>query len=78
MKRILIYLMLPLFILCMNCAACSKGEEGERKKSRIEKMGEETGHSIARSLKAPVNKARDVKDMEEERAEEIDEYLEEK
>jgi aspartate oxidase len=78
MKRILLYFIFPLIILCMNCVACSKGEEGERKKGRIEEMAEETGHSIARSLKAPVNKARDVKDMEEERADEIDEYLEEK
>jgi hypothetical protein len=78
MKGKLIFFLIPLIILGINCAACSKVEEGERKKGKIEEMAEETGHSIARSLKAPVNKARDVKDMEEERAEDIDEYLEDK
>ena len=40
MKKIMIYSIIVLIILCIHFSACSKGEDDEKEKGAIEKMTE--------------------------------------
>jgi hypothetical protein len=77
MKRIVTYLAIALFLSCTISFACSKKEDVESEKGKIEKMTDRTADVIVEKIKTPIERARSVKDMEEKRMKGIDETLKE-
>jgi len=73
MKRIVTYLAIALFLSCTIFFACSKKEDVESEKGKIEKMTDRTADVIVEKIKTPIERARSVKDMEEKRMRGIDE-----
>ena len=64
-----------LLILCFCFSACSRGEDDEKEKGAIEKMTDQVAEDIVKKIQTPIDKARNAKDLEEERAEKIDERI---
>jgi len=77
MKKIVTYLAIALFLSCAIFFACSKKEDVESEKGKIEKMTDRAADVIVEKIKTPIERARSVKDMEEERMRGIDETLKE-
>jgi len=77
MKKILIYPAIALFLLSIIFLACSKGEDVESEKGKIERMTDHTADIIVEKIRTPIEKARSVRDMEEDRMRGIDETLKE-
>ena len=77
MKKIMTYLAIALFLSCTFFFACSKNEDVEPEKGKIEKMTDHAAEVIVEKIKTPIERARSVKDMEKERVKGIDETLKE-
>ena len=77
MKRIVTYLAITLFFSCTVFFACSRNEDVEPEKGKIEKMTDHAADVIVEKIKTPIDRARSVKDMEKERVRGIDETLKE-
>ena len=77
MKKILIYSTIALALFCIPFSACSKGEDDEKEKRAIEKMTEQAAEDIVNRIQTPIDKARDAKEREEERARKIDDMAKE-
>ena len=77
MKKMLIYPAIALFLLSIIFLACSKGEDVESEKGKIERMTDHTADVIVEKIRTPIEKARSVRDMEEDRMRGIDETLKE-
>ena len=77
MKKIVTYLAIALFLSCTIFFACSKDVESEKGKGEIEKMTDHTADVIVEKIRTPIEKARSVKGMEEDRMRGIDETLKE-
>jgi len=58
--------------------ACSKKEEAEPEKGDIEKMTDEAADVIVNKIRTPMDRARSVKELEEDRAKAMDEAINEK
>jgi hypothetical protein len=67
-----------LVLLCFICCGCSRVKDEEQKKGSIEKFTEKTGQDAAEAIKKPINKARDVDRMAQERLENLDQQNTEK
>lgn len=68
---------IALFLSCTIFFACSKNEDGEPEKGKIEKMTDHAADVIVEKIKTPIDRARSAKEMEIERARGIDEALKE-
>ena len=77
MKKMLIYPTIALFLLSIIFLACSKGEDVESEKGKIERMTDHTADVIVEKIRTPIEKARSVRDMEEDSMRGIDETLKE-
>ncbi len=77
MKKMLIYPAITLFLLSIIFLACSKGEDVESEKGKIERMTDHTAAVIVEKIRTPIEKARSVRDKEEDRMRGIDETLKE-
>ena len=77
MKSIVTYLAIALFFSCTVFFACSRNEDVEPEKGKIEKMTDHAADVIVEKIKTPIDRARSVKDMEKERVRGIDETLKE-
>ena len=77
MKKIVIYLAIALFLSCTILFACSRNEDVEPEKGKIEKMTDHAADVIVEKIKTPIERARSAKDMEKERMRGIDETLKE-
>jgi hypothetical protein len=75
MKRLLMYLAMALVVFSVGFAACSKKEEGEPEKGRIEKMTDEVAHTAVKKIRTPMDQARSARAKEEDRARAMDEAL---
>ena len=73
MKRLLIYSALVLLIFCTSLSACSKEEEGEPERGKIEKMTDEAADAIVTRIKTPINRAKATKEAEDARVRALDE-----
>jgi hypothetical protein len=73
MKKLLIYSVMVLFIFCMGLSACSKKEEGEPEKGKIEKMTDDAADAIVTRIKTPINRAKATKEAEDARVRALDE-----
>ena len=67
MKNLFMYLAVVLSVLCIGFSACSKGEEVESEKGKIEKITDQIAEDAVQGIKAPINKARAVQDIAEKR-----------
>ena len=72
MKNLFMYLAVVLSVLCIGFSACSKGEEVESEKGKIEKITDQIAEDAVQGIKAPINKARAVQDMAEKRVKGLD------
>ena len=69
MKKIVTYLAIAMFF------SCSKKEDKEPKKGRIDKMTDHAAEVIVEKIKTHIDRARSVKEQEKERMKGIDESL---
>lgn len=77
MKKILIFPILVLFLFCGTFFACSKNGDEESKKGRIEKMTDKAAKEIVDHIRTPIERARSVKNIEEDRQNAVEKNLEE-
>jgi hypothetical protein len=77
MKGLMIYpaIALTVFVLCFS--ACSKGKDAEPAKGKIEKMTDQAAEAAMEKIRTPLDKARAVQKMGEERMKAADESMEE-
>ena len=72
MKKLCIYFFMIVSVLCIGFSACSKGEDVESEKGKIEKITDQIAEDAVQGIKAPINKARAVQDMAEKRVKGLD------
>ena len=79
MKKMMTYCVLALLLGGAGLLACSnnKEAEAEAEKGRIEKMTDKAAKKIVNRIRTPINKARSVKDQQEDRLDNMDESLKE-
>jgi hypothetical protein len=79
MKKMMTYCVFALFLGGSGLLACSnnKEAEAEAEKGRIEKMTDKAAKKIVNRIRTPINKARAVKDQQEDRLNDMDESLKE-
>jgi hypothetical protein len=77
MKKILLYPAIVLFFFCATFFACSNKGDEESKKGRIEKMTDKAAKDIVDHIRTPIEKARSVKNIEEDRQNAVEENLKE-
>ena len=77
MKKILLYPAIVLFLFCGTFFACSNNGDEESKKGRIEKMTDKVAKDIVDHIQTPIEKARSVKNIEEDRQNAVEENLKE-
>jgi hypothetical protein len=75
MKKVLLYPVIALFLFCIIFFACSNNGDVESKKGRIEKMTDKAAKEIVDHIRTPIEKARSVKKMEEDRQNAVEENL---
>ena len=64
-------------LLFFQVSACSKDKDDEKEKGAIEKMTEKTAQDIVNKIQTPIDRAKDAKETEEDRAKKMDEMLKE-
>ena len=72
MKKLLLPAVLLVCFLSCICSGCSRAKDGDQEKSSIEKFTEKTGRDAAEALKQPVNKAKDIDKMAQERVKDLE------
>jgi hypothetical protein len=77
MKKMMTYCVLALFLSGTGLLACSNNKEAESEKGRIEKMTDKAAKKMVNRIRTPINKARSVKDRQEDRLKDMDESLKE-
>ena len=77
MKKILLYPAIVLILYCGTFFSCSKNGDEESKKGRIEKMTDKAAKEIVDHIRTPIEKARSVKNIEEDRQSAVEENLKE-
>ena len=77
MKKILLFPILGLSLICGTFFACSKNGDEESKKGRIEKMTDKAAKEIVDHIRTPIERARSVKNIEEDRQNTVEKKLEE-
>ncbi|MGD9240976.1 MAG: hypothetical protein PVG69_13175 [Desulfobacterales bacterium] len=79
MKKMMIYCVFALLFGGVVLLACSnnKEAEAESEKGRIEKMTDKAAKKMVNRIRTPINKARSVKDRQEDRLNDMDESLKE-
>ena len=77
MKKVLLYPVIVMFLFCAVFFACSNKGDVESKKGKIEKMTDKVAKEIVDHIRTPIEKARSVKNMEEDRQNAIEENLKE-
>ena len=77
MKRLLLCVFLGLSILSLCLCACSKKEEAKQEKGKIEQMTDEAAEVIVTKIRTPMDRARSVKEQEIDRAQAMDDAIDE-
>jgi hypothetical protein len=78
MKSLVTYLSIASVVFCITFSACSKKEEVEPEKGKIEKMTDKAADAIVKKIRTPINQARSAKELEDERVKAFDEALKDK
>lgn len=77
MKRLLMYFAIALLVFSINFFGCSRDENVEPTKGRIEEITERAADVAVKKIRTPIEKARSVRDMGETRMRSVDETLKE-
>lgn len=77
MKRLLAHVILGVSIFSLCFPACSKKEEAKQEKGKIEQMTDEAAEVIVTKIRTPMDRARSVKEQEVDRAQAMDEAIDE-
>ena len=79
MKKMMTYCVFAVFLSGAALLACSnnKEAESESEKGTIEKMTDKAAKEMVNRIRTPINKARSVKDRQEDRLNDMDESLKE-
>ena len=72
MKKLFMVTFSVLAVFCMGFCACSKGEDAEPEKGKIERITDQVAADAVQGIKAPINKARAVQDMANKRVRALD------
>lgn len=77
MKKIMIYCVFALLFGGVLLLACSNNEETESEIGPIEKITGKAAEEMVNRIRTPINKARSVKDRQEDRINDMNESLKE-
>jgi hypothetical protein len=77
MTKKLLYFTIALLFAGMSLWACSSDMEGESEKGAIRQMTDQVAKDLVHQIRSPINKARAVKDREEERLKDQEDTAEE-
>jgi hypothetical protein len=77
MTKMLLYSVMVLFLGSVTIIACSDNKETESEKGTIEKMTDKAAKEMVNKIRTPIDKARSVKNQQEDRLNEIDETVKE-
>ncbi len=72
MKKLSMYIFSGLVVFWIGFSACSRGEDVETDKGKIEKFTDQVADDAVQGIKAPLNKARAVQDMADKRVQALD------
>ncbi len=75
MTKMLLYSVMVLFLGSVTIIACSDNKETESEKGTIEKMTDKAAKEMVNKIRAPIDKARSVKNQQEDRLNEIDKIV---
>ena len=64
--------LLLLVVLCFICSACSGGKNADSEKGSIEQLTEQVGKDAADGIKKPINKARKIDELAQERVDRME------
>lgn len=78
MKKIIICCVFVLLFGGVVLLACSNNNEAELEKGTIEKITDKTAKEMVNRIRTPIEKARSVKDQQEDRWKDMDESVKEK
>jgi hypothetical protein len=59
-------------MLCFFCSACSGGKNADSEKSKTEQLAEQVGKAAADGIKKPINKARKIDELAQERVDRME------
>ena len=77
MTKKLLYYTLALLFAGMSLWACSNNTGGEPEKGAIKQMTDQVAKDLAHQIRSPINKARAVKELEEDRINDWEDTAEE-
>jgi hypothetical protein len=77
MKKTMIYCAFALLFTGHVLVACSNNDEAESEQGPIDKITSKAAKEMVNRIRTPINKARAVKDQEENRLNEMDEAVKE-
>lgn len=77
MRKMLRYALPVLILICMTFLGCPDKKTAEPEKGAIEKWTEKTGKEAADKLQAPIDKARAVKGLSDDRTRDMTDKLSE-
>ena len=72
MQKLSVYIFSALVVFWIGFSACSKGEEVETEKGKIETFTDQIADDAVQGIKAPINKARAVQAMSDKRVNALD------
>ena len=72
MKKVLMCILSVLVVFWIGFSACSKSEEVETEKGKIEKFTDQIAEEALQGIKTPINKARAVQDMADKNVKALD------
>ena len=76
-KRLPVYFAMVLLSFSIGFSACSKKEEADPKKGKIDEMTDRAADAIVTKIRTPLGKAQSTKASEDERVKALDEALKE-
>ena len=77
MKKLFLYVTMALLFCGLFLAGCSSNSGEEPEKGAIRKMTDEVAHDLSQKMRDPIDKARALKDREEDRLNDQDDAVEE-
>ena len=77
MKNIFLYSVIALILCTAVFFACSNNEEAEKEKGTIEKMTDKTAKEMMDRIRTPIEKAKSVKNQQEDRLSDMEETIKE-
>jgi hypothetical protein len=76
MKRVIFFIATGIVLSGIIFLGCSEKKEAEAEKGRIEKFTDKKAEEIVDYVRTPVNKAREVSEMEEKRVRDMEKAME--